>query len=463
MFDVFQNVLAEVRKEIGEMAFQIWFENVELTFLDKDARVATIGAPNVFKIHMLESKYKDKILAAFKHNDIDLKQLDFVIKSAGKTRVKAREVPSNEPVRFGGAKPIRQAKDIAEDERVITTKTSSTGLNPRYTLDNFVVGSNNDLAAGVAKRIVKDPGGQYSPFFLYGGPGLGKTHLVQAIGNAIVAKYPNKKVLYITMNHFYSEFINALRNGKGDDFVKRYQKLDVLIVDDFQMIIGKDRSQEEFFNIFNDLHQANKQIIVTSDRLPDQIKTIDPRLASRLTWAGAYDLQFPGFEDRCAILKVKAEFMGQTIEDAAVEFIAENVKTNIRDLEGEFQRIMATSEIRGMSPLELINEGYFPGSISRRQKNITPKVIVEKVAKYYNLTVVEMTGKSRVSNIMTARQVTMYLLSKELGLSTTKIAMEVGVKDHTTVMSGLKRIEKRRSTESQLHDQIEQIRKAIYD
>ena len=463
MFDVFQNVLAEVRKEIGEMAFQIWFENVELTFLDKDARVATIGAPNVFKIHMLESKYKDKILAAFKHNDIDLKQLDFVIKSAGKTRVKAREVPSNEPVRFGGAKPVRQAKDIAEDEPVITTKTSSTGLNPRYTLDNFVVGSNNDLAAGVAKRIVKDPGGQYSPFFLYGGPGLGKTHLVQAIGNAIVAKYPNKKVLYITMNHFYSEFINALRNGKGDDFVKRYQKLDVLIVDDFQMIIGKDRSQEEFFNIFNDLHQANKQIIVTSDRLPDQIKTIDPRLASRLTWAGAYDLQFPGFEDRCAILKVKAEFMGQTIEDAAVEFIAENVKTNIRDLEGEFQRIMATSEIRGMSPLELINEGYFPGSISRRQKNITPKVIVEKVAKYYNLTVVEMTGKSRVSNIMTARQVTMYLLSKELGLSTTKIAMEVGVKDHTTVMSGLKRIEKRRGTESQLHDQIEQIRKAIYD
>jgi chromosomal replication initiator protein len=462
VFDVFQNVLAEVRKEIGEMAFKIWFEDVELTFLDKDAHIATIGAPNVFKIHTLESKYKDKILAAFKHNNIDLEKIDFVIKSAGKTRVKAREVPSNEPKRFGGIKPVRQAKDIIDDGPIVTTKTSSTGLNPRYTLDNFVVGSNNDLAAGVAKRIVKEPGGKYNPFFLYGGPGLGKTHLVQAIGNAIAAKYPNKKVLYITMNHFYSEFINALRGGKGDDFVKRYQKLDVLIVDDFQMIIGKDRSQEEFFNIFNDLHQANKQIIVTSDRLPDQIKTIDPRLASRLTWAGAYDLQFPGFEDRCAILKVKAEFMGQTIEDAAVEFIAENVKTNIRDLEGEFQRIMATSEIRGLSPLELINEGYFPGSISRRQKNITPKMIVEKVAKYYNLTVVEMTGKSRVSNIMTARQVAMYLLSKELGMSTTNIALEVGVKDHTTVMNGKKRIVSRLKTEPQLHDQIEQVREAIY-
>lgn len=462
MFDVFQNVLAEVRKEIGEMAFQIWFESVELSFLDKDARIATIGAPNVFKIHMLESKYKDKILAAFKHNNIDLKQIDFVIKSAGKTKVKAREVTTSEPKRFGEAKPVRQIKDIAEDAPAISAKPSSTGLNPRYTLDNFVVGSNNDLAAGVAKRIVKDPGGKYSPFFLYGGPGLGKTHLVQAIGNAIVAKYPSKKVLYITMNHFYSEFINALRSGKGDDFVKRYQKLDVLIVDDFQMIIGKDRSQEEFFNIFNDLHQANKQIIVTSDRLPDQIKTIDPRLASRLTWAGAYDLQFPGFEDRCAILKVKADFMGQAIEDAAIEFIAENVKTNIRDLEGEFQRIMATSEIRGVSPLELINEGYFPGSISRRQKNITAKTIVEKVAKYYNLTVVEMTGKSRVSNIMTARQVAMYLLSKELGMSTTNIALEVGVKDHTTVMNGKKRITSRLKTEPQLHDQVEQIREAIY-
>ncbi|MBR3319211.1 chromosomal replication initiator protein DnaA [Candidatus Saccharibacteria bacterium] len=463
MFDVFQNVLAEVNKEIGDMAFQIWFENVELVFLDKNDRVATIGAPNVFKIHMLETKYRDKILAAFKHNDIDLKRIDFVIKSNTRVKGGAREVGRDDTARPDGThpKPVRPVKPSTTFPSV-PTKTSSSGLNPRYTLENFVVGSNNDLAAGVAKRIVKEPGGQYNPFFLYGGPGLGKTHLVQAIGNAIVSKYPDKKVLYITMNHFYSEFINALRGGKGDDFVKKYQKLDVLIVDDFQMIIGKDRSQEEFFNIFNDLHQANKQIIVTSDRLPDQIKTIDPRLASRLTWAGAYDLQLPGFEDRCAILKVKAEYLGQSIEDAAVEFIAENVRTNIRDLEGEFQRIMALSDIRGLSPLELINEGYFSGSVGRRQKNVTPKMIVEKVAKYYNLSVVEMTGKSRVSNIMTARQVAMYLLSKELGMSTTNIALEVGVKDHTTVMNGKKRISSRLKVEPQLHDQIEKIREAIY-
>ena len=228
------------------------------------------------------------------------------------------------------------------------------------------------------------------------------------------------------------------------------------------MIIGKDQSQAEFFNIFNDLHQANKQIIVTSDRLPDQIKTLDARLSSRLTWAGAYDLQFPGFEDRCAILKAKAEFMGQEIEDAAIEFIAENVKTNIRDLEGEFQKIMVTSEIRGLSPLELINEGYVSGSVVQRRRNVTARQVVEKVAKYYNLTVVEMTGKSRVSNIKTARQVAMYLLSKELGMSTTKIAPEVGVKDHTTVMNGIKKIETDSKTDFMLRDQIEQIKEAIY-
>ena len=465
MFDVFQNVLAEVRKEIGDMAFKIWFESVELVSLDEANHTATIGAPNVFKIKTLETKYRDKIINAFEHNNIELERLDFVMKTSEKTKVRPQEVSSDDrtkPKRVGSVSKIDGSNTLAK----VSTKLHSTGLNPKYTLDNFVVGRNNDLAAGVARLIVNDPGGQYNPFFLYGGPGLGKTHLVQAIGNAIVSKYPNKKVLYITMNHFYSEFINAIRSKKGDggdEFVKKYLKLDVLIVDDFQLIIGKDRSQEEFFNIFNDLHQANKQIIVTSDRLPDQIKTLDARLAGRLTWAGAYDLQFPGFEDRCAILKVKADYMGQTIEDAAIEYIAETVKTNIRDLEGEFQRIMATSEIRGMTPLELINEGYVSGSIGKRHRNTTSKMIVEKVAKYYGLTVVEMTGKSRVSNIMIARQVTMYLLSKELGLSTTKIALEVGVKDHTTVMNGLRKIEKLQKTDTQLADQIDQIREAIYD
>lgn len=465
MFDVFQNVLAEVQTEISEMAFKTWFEKVELVSLDKEAKVATIGAPNVFKIKTLETKYQGILMDAFKHNKVDLSRLEFVIKGDGKTRVKAREVTNLEGPRLSGGERVKSTRELVEDlgGRIKGARSSGSGLNSKYTLDNFVVGSSNELAAGVARLIAKNPGEKkFNPFFLYGGPGLGKTHLVQAVGNAILEQHPGMKVLYIPMNHFYSEFINAVRSGKGDDFVKKYQKLDVLIIDDFQMIIGKDRSQEEFFNIFNDLHMANKQIIVTCDRLPDQIKTLDVRLSSRLASAGAYDLQFPGFEDRCAILKAKAEFMGQEIEDAAIEYIADNVKTNIRELEGEFQKIMVTAEIKGMTPLELINNGYISGTVVRRQRNITPKVVVEKVAKYYDLTVIEMTGKSRVANIKTARQVAMYLLSKELGMSTTKIAPEVGVKDHTTVMNGIKKIDLDQKTNLQLRDQVEQIKESIY-
>ncbi len=460
MFDVFQNVLAEIQSSISEVAFRTWFEKVELVSLDEDTKTATIGAPNIFKIKTLEAKYKDALLKAFKHNNIELRQLLFILNGDGNTHVKAREIRNDDAIRSVRKSQVLSAGDIAE--HVKQTKPNPTGLSSKYTLDNFIVGSSNELAAGVAQLIVKNPGEKkFNPFFLYGGPGLGKTHLVQGIGNAIVKAHPELKVLYIPMNHFYAEFIRSVMAKRGDEFVKKYQKLDVLIVDDFQMIMKKDRSQEEFFNIFNDLHQANKQIIVTCDRTPDQIQTLDVRLSSRLASAGAYDLQFPGFEDRCAILKSKAELMGEEIEDAAIEYIAENIKTNIRELEGEFQKIMVTAEIKGMTPLELINEGYVSGT-PRRQRNITPKHVVEKVAKYYNLTVVEMTGKSRVANIKTARQVAMYILSKELGMSTTKIAPEVGVKDHTTVMNGIKKIDTDQVSNLQLRDQINQIKAAIY-
>ncbi len=463
MFDVFQNVLEEVRGKVSG-ANKIWFKDLQLIFLDKKEGVATIGAPNLFVPKQLETKYYDLILEAFKNNGIILKQIDFTVKQT-KSKVRAHEVVKTEDgVNVGGERGVTRVAGAADRYAGTKTnvRTTTTGLNSKFTMENFIVGSSNELAAGVARRIIDNPGGAVNPFFLYGGPGLGKTHLVQGIGNAIVEAHPKLKLLYIPMNHFYAEFINAVRAGKGEDFVNKFRKLDVLIIDDFQMIIGKDRSQEEFFNIFNDLHMSNRQIIVTCDRLPEQIKTLDVRLSSRLASAACYDIQFPGFEDRCAILKAKAEFMGQEIEDAAIEYLAENIKTNIRELEGEFQKIMVTAEIKGMTPLELINEGYVSGTVGRRTRNITPRQVVEKVAKYYGLTVVEMTGKSRVYNIKTARQVAMYILSKELGMSTPKIAAEVGVKDHTTVLNGLKRIEKEKKDNPQLRDQIEQIKEAIY-
>lgn len=459
MFDVWKNVLAEVEQKISPAAFGTWFPGVGLVSIN--GKEAVVKAPSVFITKQLESKYNKEIIEALQHNGKDIETVKYIVQASGKTKRKSsgREVTATEIPKLSEAKKRGRAAHVS----MRATASFQTGLNPRYTLDSFVIGSNNDLAVSVAKNVVEQPGEKFNPFFLYGGPGLGKTHLVQAIGNELLRRNSDLKILYTPINHFYSDFINSIKSGKGDDFSQKFRKLDVLIIDDFQMIVNKDRSQEEFFNIFNDLYQLNKQIIVTSDRLPSQIETVDERLASRLTWAGAIDLQLPDFEDKCAILKSKAEYQGVEIEDEAIEYLAENVKTNIRDLESEFSHLMAVADWKGMSPLEVINQGYINTMQNTRMKAIIPKNVVEKVAKYYNLTVKEMCSKSRVSHIKTARQVSMYLLSKELSMSTPKIATEVGVKDHTTVMHGIKKIEGDLKLNFGLREEIAAIREKIYE
>ena len=266
-------------------------------------------------------------------------------------------------------------------------------------------------------------------------------------------------------NNFGFQFqpVLVFSKGKGKDFSNKFRSLDVLIIDDFQLIVNKEKSQEEFFNIFNNLHQLDKQIIVTSDRLPSEIKTVDDRLANRLTWAGAFDLQLPKFEDKCAILRAKADLDGTEIEDEAIEYIAENVNTNIRDLESELSTILLMSDVRGLTPLELINNGSVKVSHSAKLIPTTSKRIVDKVAKYYQLTPTELKSKSRVANIKTARQIAMYLLQEELSMSTTKIALEVGVKDHTTVLHGINKIKTDLKLNFTLRDQIAEIKEKIYD
>ena len=452
MYDVWKNALAEIEQQISAANFSTWFQGTSI--LSNDNGNIKIGVKNSFYVKQLRNRYLDIITSALKNNNIEVVSIDFEVQANTKPKIRPREVTKNTSTiknRFETIKNVEKEKNNHE-----------TGLNNKYTLDNFVVGSNNDLAVSAARSIIDSPGSRYNPFFLYGGPGLGKTHLVQAIGNELLKKDPNLKIFYTPISHFYSDFIDAVKLGKGKEFNLKFRKLDVLIIDDFQFIVGKEKSQEEFFNIFNDLYQLNKQIIVTSDRLPSQIKSVDERLASRLTWAGAFDLQLPKFEDKCAILRAKAELMGAEIEPEAIEYIAENVNTNIRDLEGEFSTILLMSEVRGLTPLELIENGSISVNKSSKLRPVSSKQIVEKVAKYYNLPVKEMCGKSRVANIKTARQVAMFILSKELSLSTNKIAAEVGVKDHTTVMHGIKKIEKDLKLNFTLRDQIEEIKEKIY-
>ena len=451
MYDVWKNALAEIEQQISAANFSTWFQDTSL--ISTAGGNVIIGVKNSFYVKQLRNRYLDIISTALKNNNIDITTIDFEVQSTSKSKIRPREITKTSDT-------IR--KRVNTIKNTTTKSTPHNGLNQKYTMDNFIIGSNNDLAVSAAKNIIDSPGDRYNPFFLYGGPGLGKTHLVQAIGNELLKRNPDFKILYTPISDFYSDFIDSVRNGKGKDFNQKFRALDCLIIDDFQFIVGKEKSQEEFFNIFNALYQLNKQIIVTSDRLPSQIKSVDERLASRLAMAGAFDLQLPKFEDKCAILRAKAELMGADIEPEAIEYIAENVNTNIRDLEGEFSTILLMSEVRGLTPLELIQNGSVSVNKPSHLRPTSPKQVVDKVAKYYDLQVKELCSKSRVAHIKNARQVAMFILSKELSLSTNKIAAEVGVKDHTTVMHGIKKIEKDLKLNFVLRDQIEEIKEKIY-
>lgn len=455
MYNVWENTLAEIEQKISSSNFSTWFQDTSL--ISTDDGYIIIGVKNSFFVKQLRSKFLDIITEALTNNGVKVKEIDFKIEAKSKSnKVRPREIT---------AAPSSLKEHLATKKLTPKhTKSFTTGLNSKYTLDNFVVGSNNDLAVAAAKNIINSPGTNYNPFFLYGGSGLGKTHLVQAIGNEILKKHPDFKILYTPVSDFYADFVDSVLKKKGKDFNDKFRSIDVLIIDDFQLIVNKEKSQEEFFNIFNNLHQLDKQIIVTSDRLPSQIKTVDERLANRLTWAGAFDLQLPKFEDKCAILRSKADSIGAEIEDEAIEYIAENVNTNIRDLEGELSTILLMSDVRGLTPMQLINNGAVNVThTSNKLRPTSSKRIVDKVAKYYQLSPNELKSKSRVANIKNARQVAMYLLQEELSLSTTKIATEVGVKDHSTVIHGINKIKNDLKLNFVLRDQIAEIKEKIYD
>jgi chromosomal replication initiator protein len=455
MFDeAWQNVLEEIRQHLQPAVFATWFSGIKL--LDASGKEVVIGVPSVFFVRQMETRYYELISETLKKFEIQHQSVKFIVDAETKARVhKAREVLTSERQR-----PV----NIATQARTRTQKLQErdqeeTGLNPRYRLENFIVGTNNDVAVSAAKYVVEHPGGKYNPYYLYGGPGLGKTHLIQAIGNELVQRNPRLKVLYTTTEQMTSTLIKAMRAGEG--VVSRYRKVDVLIVDDIQMIAGKDKSQIEFFNIFNELYQKGKQVIVSSDRMPGQIATIDERLSSRLLSGIPIDIQMPDFETRCAILHAKAEWEGKEISDAVIEYIANNIRTNIRELEGKFNQLIVLSEVRGLSPDQIISDGYLEDIRSNRVSNLTPKRIIDKTADFYHLTAVELKSKSRVRAILVPRQVATYLMSEELDMSTPAMARELGQKDHTTVMNSLKKIRKDLRLNFQLREDIATIKSQL--
>ncbi|NIM47403.1 MAG: chromosomal replication initiator protein DnaA [Candidatus Aenigmarchaeota archaeon] len=438
---LWQSALGQLEVSISKANFTTWFKNTSITSFYDDR--VTVSVPNIFTKEWLENKYHKQIKEALKN-------------------VLGTEVLVEYKV--GHVAPIKD--DILKEPLVSMEEvpTSSPGsLNPKYTFNNFVVGGSNKLAYAACKSVSTKPDSAYNPLFIYGGVGLGKTHLMQAIGNEIIKKYPKKKVTYITSERFTNEFITAIGTRKTSNFKEKYRKVDVLLVDDMQFLAGKEGTQEEFFHTFNSLHQDNKQIVLTSDRPPKAIPTLEERLRSRFEWGMIADIQPPDLETRIAILQCKAQVKGYDIPLEIIDYIAKNIQQNIRELEGALNRIIAYCELNTTPPTLNIATSVLGSVLSySKRKGINTKEILEKTAAFYDLTIEELKGVKRDKEIVVPRQITMYLMREETKLSYPKIARELGGRDHTTVIHACNKIEKEIDTNEIIRHEISLIKERLY-
>ena len=444
---LWQSVLGEIELSVSHVNFTTWFKKTELIECDDEAVV--IAVPNIFAKTQLEKKFDSQIRSVLKKNGLAPTTITYTVKNTAKTRVINRETTV--------ALQQRNMSSPSASDLVAPSPT----LNPRYTFDSFVVGSSNDLAYAACQAVAQNPGTKYNPLFLYGGVGLGKTHLMQAVGNAIVVDNPKAKVLYINTETFVKEFVEMIR-FKKKGFSDKYRNVDVLIVDDMQFIAGKEKVQEEFFHTFNILHQANKQVIISSDKPPRSIPTLSERLRSRFEMGMAIDLQLPDFETRSAIIETKAAQSGVQLDKTTVEYLANNIKTNVRELEGALNQLLAYAEMRGITPDISTAEGLLGNVRRTRPQHITPKNILDKTARHFQIDVNEMCSPKRDKHIVTPRQIAMYLLRSELHLSFPRIASELGRKDHTTAIHSVEKIEKAIKLDYLIREQIAEIRESLY-
>lgn len=450
---LWQAVLGEIELSVSRGNFLTWFKNTEL--VDAEDEIIVVGVPNIFIKQQLEKKYNALIMDILAKNGLKPKTVEYKIVSVSPSRPLY-----DDPVIFDDVVSEDQGETKASNLNSLS-HSYRQGLNERYTLDNFVVGAGNELAFAACQAIAQNPGMKYNPLFLYGGVGIGKTHLIQAVGNALSAKDPGHRILYISTEQFVQEFVDALRFRKTADFASFYRTADVLIVDDIQFIAGKEKIQEEFFHTFNALHQANKQIIISSDKQPRDIPTIEERLRSRFTWGMSIDMQTPDFETRCAIIKSKAQAHQMNLPDDVVEYLSNNIPTNIRELEGALNQLLAFCEMRAIEPTLAIATGLL-GSSKARPKHLSAKQIIEKTSKHYQISLEDLLGPKRDKDIVVPRQVAMYMLRSELHLSYPKIAKELGRKDHTTAIHSISKIEKQSQLDADLRQAMSDIKDRLY-
>lgn len=450
---IWQTVLGEMELKVSKASYETWFKNTLM--LDYDSGVLTVGVPNVFTKKQMEEKYNDTIVEILRGNGYDFSEVHYKIHAVPPSASKATETLEVDSTarRITDIYPIADAAEPGEP--------TSAVLNLKYTLDSFIVGSSNELAHAACQAIIKQPGGKYNPLFVYGAAGLGKTHLIQAVGNEIRKHHPGSRVVYVTSELFVKEFLEYIRTKRRDRFGEHFRGADVLIIDDIQFIAGKERTEEEFFHIFNTLHQASRQIIISSDQPPKAISILGERLKSRFEWGMTVDIQPPDFETRCAILQAKAGIHGFSLPQDTTEYLATHIQSNIRELEGSLNQLVAFCELKGFEPNIDVAVALI-GNKRSQLKRLTARQIIERTARHFQIDLVELTGPKRDKEIVLPRQVAMYLLRSELKLSFPRIAHELGRKDHTTAMHSVDKIEHNLSLDHDIRTHINEIKERLY-
>jgi len=449
--DVWQAALGELQLGLSRANYDTWFKDTSLVSEEDD--VFWVGVPNAFAREWLENKYRAQVRAALQH--ILHRTVDVRFLTAPEGAVAARSGPA----RFPGT-PAPPGSAIPDPRRDSGT---TAVLNARYTFSTFVVGSNNRLAHAAALSVAERPGHSYNPLFVYGGSGLGKTHLMQAIGHAVISRHPKKRVAYATSEKFTNDFINSIRGQKSEEFRERYRRIDVLLIDDIQFIAGKEGTQEEFFHTFNAIHEEGKQIVLSSDRPPKAIAQLEDRLRSRFEWGLIADISAPDLETRIAILRAKAESQSVAVPPPVIDFLAQRIVSNIRELEGALTRIVAYATLNAvpittdLAQTMLQNILYNP-----RRQTLSPDRIVETVAKYYGVPLEQIRGKARDRQVVMPRQIAMYLMREETEAPLMRIGQALGGRDHSTVLHGCEKIEREMAENDDFRRDISALRELLY-
>ncbi len=455
--EIWQLIISELSKELNKPSFETWFNLTKPLSIDNNCLV--IEVPNDFTKEWFETRYSYQILSAMKEVTDEDYEVRFVI-SAEFDGIDNTEEEEN--AQIGHFERSNVLTTDIQDNRDLKHKYISS-FNPRYTFETFVVGACNRLSHAASQAVAESPARAYNPLFIYGGVGLGKTHLLHAIGQYTLIKHGYSRVFYFSSERFTNEFINSIRDNKTLEFRNKYRNMDVLLIDDVQFLAGKEQTQEEFFHTFNALHDNNRQIIISSDRPPKEIPTLEDRLRSRFEWGLITDLQTPDLETRTAILKKKALSDGIDIPDQVIQYIAEKIVTNIRELEGALIRIIAYASL-SENPINLeLTEAALQDIIFTRQKNITINKIIEATAEGFNIQPSEIKSKKRTQDIAMTRQVAMYLCRMLTDLSLPKIGEEFGGRDHTTVLHAFKKIDTLIANDSDFKHRIELIKNNILD